>query len=340
VLSADALSSELGRRDAAAEQHDDDDRGERERRGERRRGRGRPFGGAGGAGAGGAGAGGAGGAEQPSAGAAAPSEPEPEPEQPDEEPGSGNEEPGNEQPSEPAPGQFFQPRPGMSWQIQLTGDIDLSVDAEVFDLDLFETSASDIAALHAAGRKVVCYFDTAYESYRPDSSQLEPYRGNPISGWPGQYWLDIREPAVLDVMLARIELAASKGCDAVDADDVDARSNNPGFALSAADQRGFVTRLSDAAHARGLAFGLKNALEDLESLQEAADFAVNEECFAYDECDRLTPLIAAGKAVFQIEYASGALASRAAEVCSEANALGLDTIIKRLDLDAARHACR
>jgi hypothetical protein len=228
----------------------------------------------------------------------------------------------------------------MSWQIQLTGDIDTSVNAQVYDLDLFETSASAIAQLHAAGRKVICYFDTAYESYRPDASKLEPYRGNPISGWPGQYWVDIREPGVMEVMTSRLALAQSKGCDAVDADDVDGRSNNPGFPISAADQRSFVMQLSAAAHARGLAFGLKNALEDLPALMDAADFAVNEECFAYDECAALSPLVAAGKAVFQIEYAEGSLQARANEVCERANTLGFDTIIKRLDLDAERLPCR
>ena len=222
----------------------------------------------------------------------------------------------------------------------MTGDIDTSVNAKVFDLDLFETSAQDISQLHAAGRKVICYFDTAYESYRPDSKQLEPYRGNPIKGWPGQYWIDIRVQAVVDVMTARIELAKSKGCDAVDADDVDSRTNNPGFPITAADQRNFVTKLSAAAHARGLGFGLKNALEDLASLMDVVDFSVNEECFQYNECDLLKPMVEAGKAVFQIEYANGSLQSRATEVCSKANALGFDTIIKRLDLDATRLSCR
>ena len=32
------------------------------------------------------------------------------------------------------------------------------------------------------------------------------------------------------------------------------------------------------------------------------DFAVNEECFRYDECDALEPFVTAGKAVFHVEY--------------------------------------
>ncbi|HET8937975.1 MAG TPA: endo alpha-1,4 polygalactosaminidase [Polyangiales bacterium] len=51
-------------------------------------------------------------------------------------------------------------------------------------------------------------------------------------------------------------------------------------------------------------------------------------------------MVEAGKAVFQIEYANASLQARATEVCSKATALGFDTIIKRVDLDAARLSCR
>ena len=157
----------------------------------------------------------------------------------------------------------------------------------------------------------MCYFDTAYEPSRPDSDQLEPYRGNPIDGWPGQYWVDFREAAVVDVMKARIAIAAEKGCDGIEADDIDARSNDPGFDISASEQRAFIKALADAAHAAGLAFGLKNDLEDVDALLEVSDFAINEECFEYDECEALTPFIAAGKAVFHVEYTDNDLEAKA-----------------------------
>ena len=124
-------------------------------------------------------------------------------------------------------GSRWHPAPGTSWQWQLSGQLDTSFDVEVYDIDLYETSTDKIDALHAAGRKVVCYFDTAYEPSRPDSDQLEPYRGNPIDGWPGQYWVDFREPAVVDVMEARIALAADKGCDGVEADDIEPATTTP-----------------------------------------------------------------------------------------------------------------
>jgi hypothetical protein len=237
-------------------------------------------------------------------------------------------------------GGWWRPTPGTSWQWQLSGALDSSVDASAYDIDLFDNSATQIGALKSAGRRVICYFDTAYEPGRPDSTQLAPYRGNPVAGWPGQYWLDIREPAVVAVMQARIELAQQKGCDALEADDVDSRINNPGFPITAADQQGFIRGLAVEAHARGLAFALKNDLEDIPQLLADVDFAINEECFRYNECNALAPFIAANKAVFQVEYTSGDLAAKGATICPKANALNFDTLIKHLDLDAARYACR
>ena len=237
-------------------------------------------------------------------------------------------------------GTWWRPTPGTSWQWQVSGALDTSVNASVYDIDLFNTAPAQIAALQAQGRRVVCYFDTAWEPGRPDSGQLAPYRGNPVVGWPGQYWLDIRQPVVAAVMKARIALAQQKQCDAVEADDVDARNNNPGFPITAADQQGFIRALAAEAHARGLAFALKNDLGEVPQLLGDVDFAVNEECFKFNECGALSPFIAANKAVFHVEYTPADLAALGASICPQANALNFDTLIKHLDLGAPRYACR
>lgn len=239
--------------------------------------------------------------------------------------------------------QHWQPAPGTSWQWQLTGPLDTNVDVAMFDIDLFTSSPEDIADLHARGRRVVCYFDTAYEPDRPDEGRLRPYRGHPVEGWEGQNWVDIREPAVTAVMIERIQLAADKGCDGVEADDVDVASNDPGFPITREDQRAFIRKLAREAHARGLAYGLKNALEDIPMLIDEVDFAVNEQCFEFNECELLSPFIRAGKAVFHVEYPTSereSLESRARALCPRANALNFDSLIKYLDLDAPRVACR
>jgi len=65
----------------------------------------------------------------------------------------------------------FSPAPGTSWQWQLSGAPDLSVDAAVYDVDGFLTDAGTVAALHARGRRAVCYLNAgAYEDFRPDAA--------------------------------------------------------------------------------------------------------------------------------------------------------------------------
>ncbi len=240
----------------------------------------------------------------------------------------------------PDPHDRWMPAPGTSWQWQIQGTIDQSVDAAVFDLDVFDTPQATIDALHAAGKHVVCYFDTAYEPNRPDSAMLEPYRGDPIDGWPGQFWLDIRVKAVQDVMLARLDLAKQKQCDGVEPDDVDVTTNDTMLHITPAEQLAFIQMIAAAGHARGLAVALKNDLDQVAELVDLVDFAVNEQCFTYTECDTLAPFIAKHKAVFQTEYTAGDLAAKGATVCPGAIQRDFDTLIKHLDLGAERFSCR
>lgn len=56
-----------------------------------------------------------------------------------------------------------------TWQWQLTGPLNTSYDVSVYDIDLFDTEASQIAALQAQGRSVVCYFSAgSSENWRAD----------------------------------------------------------------------------------------------------------------------------------------------------------------------------
>ena len=234
---------------------------------------------------------------------------------------------------------IWHPVPGTSWQWQLSGTLDTSLAVQAYDIDLFETSAQTIAGLHAQGRRVICYFSAgSYEPGRPDSSRFPAATlGNELDGWPGERWLDTRAQAVRDLMIARLDLATQKACDGVEPDNVDGYANQNGLGLTAANQLDYNRFLATSAHARGLSVGLKNDLGQVRDLVSAFDWALNEQCFQYDECDSLRPFIDAGKAVFEVEYGTQSLA---ASVCPRANALGFDTLIKRLELDAFRIACR
>ncbi|GAB4431716.1 MAG: endo alpha-1,4 polygalactosaminidase [Anaerolineae bacterium] len=233
---------------------------------------------------------------------------------------------------------IWQPSPGTSWQWQLSGTIDTSFDVEMVDIDLFDAPQSVIDQLHADGRVVICYFSAgSWEDWRDDAGNFPAsLLGKPLDGWPDEKWLDIRQLDTLGpLMQARLDVAVQKQCDGVEPDNVDGYSNNSGFPLSAADQLAYNRWLAEQAHSRGLSIGLKNDLDQIPQLVDYFDWALNEQCFEYDECDTLTPFVAAGKAVFGVEYS---LAPEA--FCAQANALNFDWLKKNLDLDAERIACR
>jgi hypothetical protein len=232
-------------------------------------------------------------------------------------------------------GPIWMPKPGVTWQWQLTGTVDTSVDAQMFDIDLFTTSAATMQALHSAGKIVICYFSAgSYEPGRPDSDALSKTGlGSTLDGWPDEKWLDVRSTEVRDVMKARLDTAKSKGCDGVEPDNVDGFDNGNGLGLKESDAVDYLRFLAAEAHARSLSIGLKNSLGLVENLVSSFDWALNEECLQYDECGDLEPFISAGKAVFHCEYGKSTNG-----ICGDAPQ-GFSTIIKNLDLDAARLTC-
>lgn len=231
----------------------------------------------------------------------------------------------------------WQPKPGTTWQWQLTGTIDTSIDVAMYDVDLFDTPQSVIDTLHQDGRIVICYFSAgSYEDWRADESDFpESVRGEPLDNWPGESWLDIRQIDTLrPIMGARLDLALTKGCDGVESDNVDGYANDTGFPLTAADQLAYNIWLADEAHNRDLSIGLKNDLDQIPELLPYFDWALNEQCFAYDECDLLLPFVQAGKAVFGVEY-EGELA----DFCPQANANQFSWLLKDWDLGSEFATC-
>ena len=181
--------------------------------------------------------------------------------------------------------------------------------------------------LQARGRKVVCYFSAGSgENWRPDYASIPAAAlGKDLDGWPGEKWLDTRNAGVQAVMRARLDRAKAMGCDGVDPDNVDGYSNDTGFPLTAATQLAYDRFLATEAHARGLAVGLKNDVDQVNDLVASFDFAVNESCFEYSECDKVVPFISAGKSVLNVEY--GDVATHQRTVCPKANALDFFSIL-------------
>ncbi len=233
---------------------------------------------------------------------------------------------------------IWRPAPGVSWQWQLKDTIDTSFNVQMYDIDLFDAPQSTINQLHAAGRTVICYFSAgSWENWRSDEGSFPAaVLGNTLDGWPDEKWLDIRQISTLSpIMQARLNLAVEKKCDGVEPDNVDGYANDSGFSLAAADQLAYNRWLSEQAHNRGLSIGLKNDLDQIPQLISYFDWALNEQCFEFGECSKLTPFVAANKAVFGVEYNLDTTA-----FCPQANALNFDWLKKNIGLDASRTACR
>lgn len=87
---------------------------------------------------------------------------------------------------------------------------------------------------------------------------------------------------------------------------------------------------------------MKNDLDQVAGLVDDFDFAVNEQCHQYNECESLTPFTEQNKAVFNAEYQDLWRNDAAARniLCQTSVNLGLSTLVLPLELDDSfRLAC-
>ena len=226
----------------------------------------------------------------------------------------------------------------------MLGEINTSYDVNIYDIDLFDTSVSTMKSLQTSGKKVICYFSAgSYEEWRSDSSLFNSSDlGKTLDGWEDEKCLDIRSTNVHTIMKARLDLAVEKGCDGVEPDNMDGYANESGFNLNANDELNFNRLIANEAHSRNLSVGLKNDLDQIPELVDYYDFAANEQCFEFDECETLSPFTDQGKPVFNAEYKTeyiNDLTTRQ-NLCNESNTLQFSTLILPLDLDDSfRYDC-
>ena len=241
-------------------------------------------------------------------------------------------------------GSWYRPPVSVTWQWQLEGNLNTSYSVALYDVDLFDTRSTTIQNLQQSGIKVVCYFSAgSYENYRDDKDLFLPNTlGNTLDGWADERWLDIRSANVHSIMKKRLDIAKNKGCDGVEPDNMDGYTNKSGFNLTSQDQLAYNRFIANEAHKRGLAVGLKNDLDQISELVEYFDFAVNEQCFEYNECDALLPFINHGKPVLTAEYLDKYVnnPNERATICQESRDNLFSTLILPLDLnDSFRFSC-
>lgn len=115
---------------------------------------------------------------------------------------------------------------GQKFQIILLGVPDTAkmpltpTDAPVWDIDLFDSDASTIQTLKAAGKTVICYFSAGtLEDWRSDAKEFPAGDvGKVLKDWPNEKWIRVGSQKIRDIMAKRIKLAGDKGCDAIDPD--------------------------------------------------------------------------------------------------------------------------
>ncbi len=207
---------------------------------------------------------------------------------------------------------------------------------DYYDIDLFSTTQDEIVQIHNNDGTVICYFSAGtLEDWRPDANQFpDSVIGEPMEGWEGEYWLDIRSQVVRDIMVQRIKMAKDKGCDAIEPDNLDGWKQNTGFPLSKQDAIEYFKWLAQEAHSRNLKIALKNNGELVPDLLSHLDMAVVEECFAYGECDAYAPISQSGKPVLEVEYD---LPRR--KFCCDAKELGFSSARACLELDGCWKPC-
>ncbi|RFS81948.1 hypothetical protein D0T12_30045 [Actinomadura spongiicola] len=221
--------------------------------------------------------------------------------------------------------------------------------------------AGKVDELHRKGAKVICYLDSgAYEhdenradrhlfpGFKPNLADIpdNPTRPEPDSvigwhtndgQWPGERYLDIRRdswPKFAHLIWARFALAKRLGCDGVEPDQNDmgpSSGNSPGWEMTDDDQIDWYLEVARQAHALGLSVGLKNGhdLNDrtrFPELVNAFDWALPEECVSLEQCGNLSPFIAAGKAVFAVDYTVNSQTDR--RTCQTHVRYDFDGIIK------------
>jgi hypothetical protein len=235
---------------------------------------------------------------------------------------------------------WWKPSPGLTWQIQFTGKLNMDLYTDVIDLDM-DVDASTVDYYHQRGTKVICYISAgSYEDWRADADQFpDEVLGNDYQGWTGEKWLDIRQVDLLaPIMEARMDICAAKGFDAIEFDNLEIHTNDSGFPITYDDQLMYGMWLAEETHARGMAIGQKNAPDQALQLAGLFDFAIVEDAFYYGWEEEMLPYIKAGKPVFAIEYTD--MHGDFDAFCEKSKALGFSTILKKRDLNSWLEICR
>ena len=240
---------------------------------------------------------------------------------------------------------WWHPGPLSSWQYDLEWPVAVPTNigaVQVYDIDYDGSEQGTqaqvtalVSRIHVEGSRAICYLETgAWENYRPDAGQYPSgVLGTTVGGYPDERYVDIRQwPVLAPILDARFRQCKAEGFDGVETDIDDSYTENTGFPLTLQDEVTFDTEVAAELHSLGLAWFLKNGINDdafITDMAPVADGTVNEQCWQYDECSQLEPFVKAGKPVLNVEYAN---LSQAA-TCAQAHAFPMATMHTDVNLD-------
>lgn len=220
-------------------------------------------------------------------------------------------------------------------------DFDLYVDPSIAGRYGWTLETAAVDAVHASGRHAIGYVTAGdAERWRPDYEQFVDFDrrcggcllGNPFSRrFPDEYWANFspgkgRFSFMVQMLRARTDKVAAAGFDGIEYDIVDTYANGSrytGVHVAAETQLAYNRALAEMAHADGLSVALKNDGGQIPDLLPYFDYAINEECFQWDECGAYRAFIEAGKPVFQAEYRLPP-----EDFCPKANRWDFSSIVK------------
>jgi hypothetical protein len=215
--------------------------------------------------------------------------------------------------------------------------------ARLMDIDLFGSTAAQVAALKSSGIYSVCYVNAgSWQPGFPDSDEYPEYlKIQRDPDWPEEYFLDVTDvfkpgSVLARILRARFALCKSKGFDAVEPDNLQNDENVSGGRITLQQQIDFNGWIADEAHAAGLAVFQKNGPDKIlrrdrtgKLMVEKFDGILNEECQEWDECEPLAEYVRRGKLALNTEYA-------VALDCATSDRLNINSIRKDLSLVGAR----
>ncbi len=220
----------------------------------------------------------------------------------------------------------------------------------VFDIDGIIDPASTVAALHAAGKRVVCYVEVGaagnYYSAAQEGLRTTYYHqlraagllAAKVPGYPERY-LDIRSPRTVRIVEDMIrQQCAAKGFDAVETDIDEEYADPSGLPLTRAVEESYMATLAGEMHSLGLGWWIKNPDDTgdryASDMYPLADAVLTEQCNQYRSCGLLAAYVG-HKAVFDAEYRL-----RPPAFCPADNAVGFNGARFDVGLTGRRRPCR